>query len=168
MPILTGLNIDRRQESQIILSPMNSGPWICVEFQISSKLKLLQLLFKTIVTIEFTTLRNYGLKDDRCQYRQESNLTGVENHKKQLPLLNSPPSLCVEYEISSKWNICRSLSKAMAWKMTGANIGRCQESQKTILSSMNSSSSNCSLCKISWKMVNLISCSPFPVPRSSF
>ena len=39
-----------------------------VEFQISSKLKLLQLLLKTIVTIEFTNLPNYGLKDDRCQY----------------------------------------------------------------------------------------------------
>ena len=39
-----------------------------VEFQISSKLKLLQLLLKTIVTIEFTNLHNYGLKDDRCQY----------------------------------------------------------------------------------------------------
>ena len=30
------------------------------------------------------------------------NLTGVENHKKLLSLLNSPLSLCVEYEISSK------------------------------------------------------------------
>ena len=98
----TGVNIGRRQESQKILSPLNSGPSICVEFQISSKLKLLQLLLKTIVTIEFTTLHNYGLKDDRCQYWQMSNLTGVENHKKLLSLLNSPSSLCVKYEISSK------------------------------------------------------------------
>ena len=30
------------------------------------------------------------------------NLTGIENHKKLLSLLNSPPSLCVEYKISSK------------------------------------------------------------------
>ena len=39
-----------------------------VEFQISSKLKLFQLLLKTIVTIEFTNLHNFGLNDDRCQY----------------------------------------------------------------------------------------------------
>ena len=58
---MTGVNIDRRQESQNFLSPLNSGPLISVEFQISSKVKLLQLLLKTIVTIEFTTLRNYGL-----------------------------------------------------------------------------------------------------------
>ena len=43
-----------------------------IKNQISSKLKLLQLLLKTIVTIEFITLCNYGLKDkgvniDRCQ-----------------------------------------------------------------------------------------------------
>ena len=30
------------------------------------------------------------------------NLTGIENHKKLLSLLNSPPSLCVEYKISSR------------------------------------------------------------------
>ena len=67
---MTGANTDRGQESQKNLSPLNSGPSICVELQISSKLKLLQLLLKTIVTIEFITLRNYGLKDDRCQYWQ--------------------------------------------------------------------------------------------------
>ena len=100
MPISTGINIDRRQELHEILSPLNSGSLICVEFQISSKLKLLQLLLKTIVTIEFTFLRSYSLKDDRCQYWQVSNLTGIENHKKFLSLLNS--SLSVEYEISSK------------------------------------------------------------------
>ena len=31
-----------------------------------------------------------------------SNLTGVENHKKLLSLLNSPPSPCVKYKISSE------------------------------------------------------------------
>ena len=65
---MTGANIDRHQESQKNLSSLISGLSICVEFQISSKLKLLQLLLKTIVTIEFTNLPNYGLKDDRCQY----------------------------------------------------------------------------------------------------
>ena len=168
--ISTGVDIDRRQESLKILLPLNSGPLICVEFQISSKLKLLQLLFKTM-----------------ARYWQVSNLTGVENHKKQFSLLNSPPSLCLEYEIASKlkhlpffvqnygltdgrcqiercqywqaskirknycrhwihrpwfvqrtkfhqnWSIYRSSSKTMAWKMTHTNIGRCQESQKTIV-----------------------------------
>ena len=66
------------------------------------KTDLLQLLLKTIVSSEFTNLGNYGLKDDRCQYWQVSNLTGIENHKKLLSLLNSPPSLCVECKILSK------------------------------------------------------------------
>ena len=101
MPISTGININRCRESQNILSRLNSGTSICVEFQISSKLKLLQLLLKTIVTFEFTTLRNYGLKYDTWQYWQVSNLTGIENHKKLLPLLNPPSSLCVAYKISS-------------------------------------------------------------------
>ena len=104
---MTGSNIDRCQYWQ---ASRITKSFLTIEFrafdlcrlQISSKLKLLQPLLKTIVTIEFTTLRNYGLKDDRCQYWQVSNLTGVENHKKLLSLLNSPPSLCVEYEISSK------------------------------------------------------------------
>ena len=99
---MTGANIHRLQKSQNILSQLNSGSSICVEFQISSKLKLLQLLLKTIITIEFTILNNYGLKDDRCQYWKVPNLTSEENHKKQLSLLNSPPSLCVEYEMKLK------------------------------------------------------------------
>ena len=68
VPISTGVNIDRRQESQKNLSPLNSGPSIYVDFQISSKLRCMQLLLKTIVTIEFTTCHNYGLEDHRCQY----------------------------------------------------------------------------------------------------
>ena len=68
VPISTGVNIDRRQESQKNLSPLNSGPSIYVDFQVSSKLRRMQLLLKTIVTIEFTTLHNYGLEDHRCQY----------------------------------------------------------------------------------------------------
>ena len=41
VPISTGINVDRHQESQTIMSPLNSGPSICVEFQISSKLETL-------------------------------------------------------------------------------------------------------------------------------
>ena len=102
VPISTSVNIDRRQESQKNLSPLNSGPSIYVNFQVSSKLRRMQLLLKTIVTIEFTNLNNYGLEDHRCQYWEVSNFRGVENHEKLLSLLNSPPSHCVEFEISSK------------------------------------------------------------------
>ena len=81
MSISTGVDIDRRQESLKILLPLNSGPLICVEFQISSKLKLLQLVQnygqvlagvkfdrrresqKTIFTIEFTTLTLFRVRN---------------------------------------------------------------------------------------------------------
>ena len=54
-----GLKTDRCQHWQVsiltgiknykkTLSPLNSGPLIYVEFQISSKMKLLQVLFKTM------------------------------------------------------------------------------------------------------------------------
>ena len=39
---------------------------------------------------------------------------------------------------------------------------------KKLLSSVNSAPSNCSLCKISWKMVNLIPRSPFPFLKISY
>ena len=99
-----------------------------VEFQISSKVKLLQLLLKAIVTIEFSTLQNYGLKDDRYQYWQVSNLTAVENHKKLLLLLNSPPSLCVEYEISKLWP-----KRGQVPTLTGAKSGKRQKLQKAMV-----------------------------------
>ena len=140
------------------------------------------------------------------------NLTGVENHKKLLSRLNSPPSLCVEYEISSKLKLILSPKLPKTWPnrwqlptLTSVNIDRSQKLQKTdftaldlnrvqnfikieafttlhpklwperwhvptlasvknykkSLSSINSAPSNCSRCKISWKMVNLI-------PRSLF
>ena len=38
------------------------------------------------------------------------------------------------------------------------------KNHRKLLSSMNSAPLNCSLCQISWKMVNLIPRSPFPVP----
>ena len=93
----------------------NFGPKTdkCQHWQVSK-------ITKNFVTIEFrafdlcrvsnfiktealaTSVQNYGLKDDRCQYWQVSNLTDVKNHKTLLPLLNSPTSICAEYEISSK------------------------------------------------------------------
>ena len=149
------------QESQKILSPLNSGPSICVDFQISSKLKPLQLLLKTVVTIKFTTLRNYGLIDDRCQYCQVSNLTGIKNHKKLLSLLNSPPSLCVEYKISSKLKYFRPKLWLERWQVSTL-VG--VKNHRKLLSSMNLAPSNCSLCKISFgKWLT-----SFPVPRSPF
>ena len=128
VPISTGVNFDRRQESQKILPPLNSGPSMFVEFQISSKVKLLQLLLKAIVTIEFSTLQNYGLRDDRYQYWQVPNLIAVENHKKLLLLLNSPPSLCVEYEISKLWP-----KRGQVPTLTGAKSGKRQKLQKAMV-----------------------------------
>ena len=74
-----------------LLSLLNSPPSLCVEFEISSKLKHL-LLF----------LQNYGLTDGRCQHWQVPKLTGIKNYRKLLPPLNSPPSIWAKYEISSK------------------------------------------------------------------
>ena len=89
MPILKGAKFDKRGESQ-----------------------------KTVVIIEFTTLtlcrvrneieafaillQNYGLTGDRCQHLQVSVLAGIKNYKKLLSPLNSPPSICEDYKISSK------------------------------------------------------------------
>ena len=42
------------------------------------------------------------------------------------------------------------------------------KNHKKLLSSMNSAPSNCSLCKISWKMVNLIPRSLFPFLKISY
>ena len=57
-----------------------------------------------------------------------SNLKGVKNDKKLFSLLNSPPSICVEYEISSK--LKHFLFFAQNY---GLKDDRCQESQKTIV-----------------------------------
>ena len=56
------------------------------------------------------------------------------------------------------------LRPKLAWKMTVANIGRCQESQKTIVINEFSTFKLFTICKILWKMVNLIPRSLFPFP----
>ena len=177
---MRGANIDRCRYWQASRITKNI---VTIEFRASNLCRVSHFI-KTEALATF--VQNCGLKDARCQYWQVSNLTGVENQKKLLPLLNPPPSLCVEYEIASKlkhlpfvqnygltdgrcqiercqywqvskitknychhwihrpwfvqctkfhqnWSIYRSSSKTMAWKMTDANIVRCQESQKTIV-----------------------------------
>ena len=42
------------------------------------------------------------------------------------------------------------------------------KNHRKLLSSMNSAPSNCLVCKVSWKIVNLIRRSPFPIYRSRF
>ena len=133
---------------------------------------------KTIVTIEFTALtlcwvRNFikieafavlrpKLWPDRWQV---PTLTGVINYKKLLPPMNSPPSICEEYKISSKLKHLLFFVQNYGLKDDSANIGRYQESQKTIamnefstfkLFSMQSFVENCSPH------------SPFPVPHLPF
>ena len=117
---------------------MNSGSSIYVEFQILS-------------------IQNYDLKDDKCQYWQVPNLTGFENHRKLLSLLNSPPWICVEYEISSKLkhlpffvqNYGLKDDRCQYWqvsKLTGV------KNYKNLLSPLNSPSSICAEYKISSKL----------------
>ena len=65
------------------------------------------------------------------------------------------------------WRISHSSSKAMASKMTVSTLASVKNHKK-VLSLVNSAPSNCSLCKISSKMSNLISCSLLPIPHSPF
>ena len=95
------LKTDRCQHSQVSVLTGNKnyknichhyiqGLWF-MQFQISSKLKLLQLLFKTMAwKMTGTNIGSY-------QIWQASRIA-----KKLLLLLNSPPSISVKYEMSSK------------------------------------------------------------------
>ena len=179
---------------------MNSPPSFCVKYEISSKLEHLPVWVK-----------NCGLKVNRYQYWQLSILTGVKNHKKLLLILNSPPSVCAKYKISSKLKDLSFLVQNSGLKDDRYQYRQVPKLQKTIvtiefigldlcrvrnfikikafvvlrsklwperwqvptltgvsITLMNSAPSNCSLCKISWKMVNLIPRSRFPVRRFPF
>ena len=118
-------------------------------------------MLKTIVTIDFTSPHNYGLKDDICQYWYVSNFRGVDNHKKLLSLLNLQPSLCVEFEISSK------LKHLLLFLQNyGLTDGRCQHWQLSILAGiknykkllppLNSSPSICAEYEILSKLKHLL------------
>ena len=147
MPILTGIKFDRRRESQ-----------------------------KTIVTIEFTTstlsgVRNFIKIEVFSVFHpklwpnrwQVPTITGanMDRHQKLQKMI-----ITIEFtalDLCRVQNFIKTEAFAFfiqSYGQTGANIGRCQESQKTI-SSMNSAFSNCTLSKISWKMVNLIPHSTF-------
>ena len=115
MPILRSVKFDSRQESQKTIVTIDFAPSICLDCKISSKLKHLVFL-----------VYNFGLGTDRCQHWQVSILTGIKNYKKFLSPLNSGPSIYVEFQISSKLKLFQLLFKAMAWKMTGANIDSCE------------------------------------------
>ena len=91
MPTFTGINIDRQQKLQKYLSPLYSGPLVYVEFQISSKPKLLQLLLRTVAW------KMTGANIGSYHIGQASRIA-----KKLLLLLNSSPSISVKYEMSSK------------------------------------------------------------------
>ena len=143
---MTGANIDRYQywlASKITkkIATINSGPSIYVEFQITSKLKLLQLLWP--------------------KRWQMSNLTAIKNHKKLLSLLNSPPSICVEYEISSKLkhllfflqNYGLKDYRCQHWQVS---ILTCVNNYKNLLSPLNSPPSICAEYKISSKLKHLL------------
>ena len=147
-------NLTGFENCKKLLSLLNSPPSLCVEFEISSKLKHLQFF-----------VQNYGLKDERYQHWQVSVLTGIKNYKNLLSPLNSRPPFCAEYKISSKLKHLLFFFQDYGLK---DDRWHWQVSRITELSSMNSAPSNCSLCKILWKMVNLIPHSPFPVVHSPF
>ena len=92
------------------------------------------------------------------------NLKGVENHKKLLPLLNSPPSLCVDYEISSK--LIHLPFFVQNFQKHGLTDDRCLHWQvsiltgvknyKKLLSPLTSSPLICAEYKISSKLKHLL------------
>ena len=99
--------------------------------------------------------QKHGLTDDRCQKLQKlfSPLTSldlcrVQNFKKIEAFTAFHQKLWPE-----RWHL-----------PTLAGV----KNYKKLLSSINSTPSNCSLCKISWKMVNFIPCSPFPFLKISY
>ena len=117
MPTVTGINIDRRQKLQ--------KKFATIEFRAFDLCRVSNYI-KTEALATF--VQNYDLKDDRCQYWQVSNLISIKNHKKLLSLLNSPPSICVEYEISSKLK-----HLPFSVQNYGLKDDRCQNWQVSIL-----------------------------------
>ena len=110
-------NLTGFENCKKLLSLLNSPPSLCVEFEISSKLKHLQFF-----------AQNYGLKDERYQHWQVSILTGVKNYKNLLSPLNSRPPFCAEYKISSKLKHLPFFFQDYGLK-DDSDIDRCQESQ---------------------------------------
>ena len=102
----------------------------------------------------------------RCQNWQVSN----ERQKLQKTIVTNELSAFDFWRIQSfikieAFTVLRLKPWLKRWQMptlTGV------KNHRKLLSSMNSAPPNCSLCKISWKMVNLIPRSPFLIPCSPF
>ena len=94
MPILTGVKFDRRQESQKTI--------VTTEFTTLTLCEVWNFIKTDTFTFLCPKIQKHGLTDDSCLHWQVSILTGVKNYKKLLSPLNSPPSICAEYKISSK------------------------------------------------------------------
>ena len=141
---------------------------------------------KTIVTIEFTTLilcrvQNF-IKIEAFAVlrpklwpnrRQVHTLTSVIIDRRQKLQKNyfhhwiHGPRFVQSTKFLQNRCICHSSSKALTSKMTVPTLAS-DKNHKKLSSLVNSAPLNCSLCKISWKMANLISCSLFPIPCSPF
>ena len=141
---------------------------------------------KTIVTIEFPTLdlcrvRNFITIEAFAVLRpklwpkrwQVPTLTGVnidrrqKLHKPIIAIKFTALDLCRVQnfiKIEAFAVLCPKLWPKIWQVSTLTGV----KNHRKLLSSMNSAPSNCSLCKILWKMVNLIPHSPFPIPRSPF
>ena len=150
MSNLTGVENHKK-----LLSLLNSPPSPCVKYKISSELKHLPFFVQNF--------KNYGLTDDRCIYWQVWILTGVKNYKKTIVTIDfTALDLCRVRNFIRIEAFAPLPSKLWLerWQVpTLAGV----KNHKKLLSSMNSAPSDCSLWKISWKMVNLIprSLTPF-------
>ena len=144
---------------------------------------------KTIVTIEFITLtlcwvQNLikieafavlGPKLPKLwlNWWQVHTLTSVNIDTRQKLQKNychhwiHQPQFVQRTKFLQNWRICHSSSKVMASKMTVPTLASVKN-HKQLLSPVNSAPSNCLLCKILWKMANLISRSSFPFLKIAY
>ena len=97
---MTGAYIDKCQYSQTskitkkLLSPLNSPPLICAEYEISSKSTHLSLF-----------VQSYGLKND------SANIGKCQESQKLSSLVNSAPSNCSVRKIS--WKMANLISHSL-------------------------------------------------------
>ena len=157
MPILKGVKFDRHWESQKTI--------VTIEF---ATLTLCRV--QNFIKIKAFTILRPKLWPNRWQV---PTLTGVniDRHQKlQKTIVN------IEFtalDLCRVQNFIKIEHLPFFVQNYGLKDDRCQHWQgvknhRKLLWSINSAPLNCSLCKISWTMVNLIPRSPFPVPHSPF
>ena len=144
-------NLTGVENHKKLLLLLNSPPSTCVS-------KLIHLLFL------IQNFHNHGLTDDRCLHWQISIFTGVKTYKKIFVTIEFTTLHFCRVRNFIKIEAFAALRPKLwpeRWHLSPlAGV----KNHTKLLSSMNSVPSNCSLCKISWKMVSLIPRSPFLIP----